>query len=179
MLLENEIIKLRAVEPEDLDIIYEWENNSAVWRLSNTLVPFSRFVIKQYLENSHLSIYETSQLRLMIVSKQKYEAIGTVDLFDFDAFNQRAGVGILINEPKNRRKGFAETALNLLIEYSFVHLSLHQLYCNISEGNEASLNLFRKVGFEICGKRKEWLKTDNSHLDEYNLQLINTSSLSG
>ena len=59
-------IKLRALEPEDLELLYEWENNNEYWIISNTVSPFSKYTLKRYIENSHKNIYETGQLRLMI-----------------------------------------------------------------------------------------------------------------
>ncbi len=60
---------------------------------------------------------------------------------------KRAGIGILIKDEKDRNKGIGTEALQLLINYCFIHLNLHQLYCNISEDNKASIKLFKKQGF--------------------------------
>ena len=103
--------------------------------------------------------------------KESNTTIGTIDLFDFDPHNQRAGIGILIQE-KYRQKGFAAEALDLLLRYCFETLNLHQLYCNIAKFNTASINLFQQAGFEIKGEKKEWLLIDQKWVDEYFLQLI-------
>ena len=96
-LLENDHIRLRAVEPDDADIIYDWENNTDNWQVSNTLIPFSHHTIRKYAESASQDIFENRQLRLMIMDKQQGKAVGAIDLFDYDPFHQRAGVGILIN----------------------------------------------------------------------------------
>src|SRR5512137_1331368 len=110
-------VKLRALEPEDLELLYEWENNESYWAISNTISPFSRFTLKRYLENSHKSIYETGQLRLMIDHISEKVTIGTIDLFDFDPYHKRAGIGILIANEDYRRKGYASMALTCLSAY--------------------------------------------------------------
>ena len=125
-LLENDIIKLRAVEPEDINLLYEWENNTEIWTVSNTFAPFSKYILKQYIENSHLSIFETGQLKFMVKLKAENRTVGAVDLFEFDIFHRRAGVGILINNKLDRKQGYAASALSLLVEYSFYYLQLHQ-----------------------------------------------------
>src|SRR5450759_2994573 len=112
-------ISLRALEPEDLELLYEWENNLSYWVISNTLTPFSKFTLKRYLKNSHKNIYETGQLRLMINHTADKIAIGTIDIFDFDPFHKRAGVGILIANDGYRRKGYASMSLTCLIRYCF------------------------------------------------------------
>ena len=167
----DEII-LRAVEPEDLELLYRWENNIDYWLISNTIKPFSKYTLKKYIENSHRTIFETGQLRLMIDTKENKKTIGTIDLFDFDPFHQRAGVGILIADESSRRKGYASMALKCLIDYCFNTLQLHQLYCNILSSNCESMELFKKLGFIETGIKKDWIKTSNGYLDEHLFQLI-------
>ena len=166
-------IKLRALEPEDLELLYEWENNDAYWVISNTVSPFSRYTLKRYLEDSHKNIYETGQLRLMIDNTDDNITIGTIDLFDFDPFHKRAGIGILIANEAYRRKGCASASLKCLIEYSFKTLQLHQLYCNILSNNTESIDLFKSHGFVQIGIKKDWIQTPGGYLDEYMFQLIN------
>jgi len=172
-ILESAKIRLRALEPDDVDLLYSWENDNSNWKVSNTLSPFSRYIIAKYLKTSHRDIYEAKELRLIIVSKHDERPVGTIDLFDFDPFHNRAGIGILIACEEDRKKGMASETLKLIIRYVFKTLGLHQLYCNISADNEASLSLFRKFGFEISGLKKEWNKTETRWTDEYFLQLIN------
>jgi diamine N-acetyltransferase len=166
-------IKLRALEPEDLELLYEWENNDSNWLISNTISPFSKYILKRYLENSHKNIYETGQVRLMIYHIPDKITIGTIDIFDFDPFHNRAGLGILIADEAYRRKGYASMALTCLIEYCFKTLRLHQLYCNILANNCESMDLFKKQGFVQTGQKKDWIKTSDNYFDEYFFQLIN------
>jgi len=175
MILIYESITLRAIEPEDLELLYEWENNVSLWGQSNTLVPYSRFTLKRYIANSHKNLYETGQIRLMIDVTDQKTTIGTIDLFDFDHFHGRACVGILIANESDRHKGYASMAMKCLISYAFSTLRLHQLWCNIIETNKASLQLFESHGFILCGQKKQWIKGEDRYLDEYMLQLINDS----
>ena len=170
--LKGTNIYLRALEPEDLEFIYAIENNELVWEVSNTETPYSRFLIRQYLENAHQDIYDAKQLRLAICLNNSQEAIGLIDLFDFDPKNNRAGVGILINDAQNRNKGIGSEALALIIDYSFEQLQLHQLYANIGTDNEISIQLFTKFGFQKIGIKKDWIKVNNRYKDELLFQLI-------
>lgn len=165
-------IRLRALEPEDLELLYEWENNNSYWLISNTIAPFSKYTLKKYIRNSHKSIYETGQLRFMIGLVEEKQTIGTIDIFDFDPFHKRAGVGILIANENQRRKGYATMALKCLCDYCFNTLQLHQLYCNILVNNIESIDLFKKAGFTEIGIKKEWIKTPEGYLDELMYQLI-------
>ncbi|MGD0582762.1 MAG: GNAT family N-acetyltransferase [Bacteroidales bacterium] len=166
-------VNLRAVEPEDLELLYTWENDNKYWVISNTFTPFSRYTLKRYIENSHKNIYVNGQLRLMIDHVKSGTTIGTIDIFDFDPFHKRAGLGILIANEKFRRKGYASMALACLIEYCFSTLLLHQLYCNILSNNPESMELFRRHGFRKIGVKKEWIKTAEGFIDEHMFQLMN------
>ncbi len=173
-MLSNANILLRALEPSDIDYLYNWENDPAIWKVSNTLTPYSRHVLEQYILNAQADIYAAKQLRLVICKKDSNEPIGCIDLFDFDAQHQRAGIGILIAEAKNRSNGYASMALTLLINYAFKTLHLQQLYCNITVDNTASLHLFSKHKFESVGIKKNWIKNGNEWKDECLMQLINS-----
>ena len=173
MTLKGEHIYLRALEPEDLEFVHEVENNEEIWEISNTQTPYSKFLIKQYLEQSHKDIFEVKQLRLVISSYETNTALGLIDLFDFDFKNKRAGVAILVKDEENRDRGLGRESLMLLINYSFTHLGLNQLYCNISEENMASIKLFTNQGFKKVGLKKDWNFINGAYRNEYLLQLIN------
>jgi diamine N-acetyltransferase len=168
-------IKLRALEPGDVDILYAWENDTSIWNVSNTIAPFSRFQLEEYVLNTQSDIFSARQLRLMIdlvIPAAGEKSVGTIELFDFDPLHRRAGVGILIREPQ-RERGFASEAMNLIIRYAFDTLHLRQLYCNISPDNVTSLNLFDKLGFVKCGVKKDWICDGQGWQEEWMFQLIN------
>jgi diamine N-acetyltransferase len=171
MKLQGDHISLRAIEPADIELLYNWENDTENWKVSNTQTPFSRFVLEQYITSAHQDIYTVKQLRLMICNVDN-KAVGCIDLFNFEPNHQRAGLGILIAEKSDRRKGYASEALNILIQYCFSSLNLHQLYCNITNDNEASVVLFQKHGFLITGIKKQWIRESGLFKDELLLQKI-------
>lgn len=171
--LKGQHIYLRALEPEDLEFVYAIENNEEIWEISNTQTPYSRFLIRQYLENAHQDIYEAKQLRLAICLLKSDVAVGLIDLFDFDPKNSRAGIGILIQKEEDRAKGIGTEALQLVIQYAFNQLQLHQLYANIGAENTRSLQLFSKFDFQKIGIKKDWNRNNGKYQDEYLFQLIN------
>ena len=173
--LKGNNIYLRALEPEDLEFVFKIENDESIWEVSNTQTPYSRYLIKQYLENAHQDIYVAKQLRLAICKNNVIKPIGLIDLFDFDPKNNRAGIGIVINESQNRNQGSGQEALSLLINYCFSKLNLHQLYANIGSNNEASSSLFTKFGFQKIGTKKDWNFHQGKYYDENLFQLINNN----
>ena len=167
-------IRLRAIEPTDLDFIYTIENDPGVWRVGNTLVPYSRHQLEQYILSSQHDLYSEKQIRLMIdlmLPENGKKTIGVIDLYDFEPHHERAGVGILVL-PEEQSKGYATEALQVLIRYCFEILKLHMLHCNITADNTTSIRLFEKAGFLQCGLKKEWRYLDNCWMDELMFQLI-------
>lgn len=173
-MIAKDNIALRAPELQDLDFLFQLENDQKIWHLSNTLTPFSRFDLEQFIMLSDKDIFVTKQARFIIESSMNNETIpvGAIDLFDFEPQHKRAGVGIIVVEDK-RNHGFAGQAIDLIVDYSFNLLGLHQLYCNIENSNKASLSLFEKKGFKKIGLKKEWNLRNSQWVDEYMLQLIN------
>ena len=169
-MLVGENVRLRALEPEDLDLFYKWENDSSIWKISQTYTPFSKHILSQYLENAHQDIFTAKQLRLMI--EKDGIAIGTIELFDFEPIHMRTGLGIWIVNESDRRQGYAKEALSLIIEYAFFKLQLNQLYCNISASNQPSINLFSSLDFILIGVKKKWNKSSNGWEDELMFQLL-------
>jgi diamine N-acetyltransferase len=162
-------ISLRAIEPDDTELLYLWENNMEIWNVSNTKTPFSKYILAEYIIESVKDIYESKQLRL-IIQNENLEPVGAVDLFDFDPYHMRAGIGILIHDAKNRNHGYATDALNAIFNYALEVLGLKQIYANISAKNEVSIHLFEKTGFEKTGTKRNWLKTITGWEDEIILQ---------
>ena len=163
-ILKGKYCQLRALEAKDLDFLYALENDAEIWEISNTLKPYSRAVLRNYLENAHRDIYEVKQLRLCICNPND-ESVGFIDLFDFDPKHSRAGIGIILNTA-NRNKGLGAEALSLLLDYTFSVLELHQVYANILEDNLTSIHLFEKLGFEQVGVKKDWIRWDGKFKNE-------------
>lgn len=158
-------VLLRALEPEDLELLYRWENDPLTWSVSDTLAPFSKHVLTQYLESAHLDIYTTKQLRFVIAERETRMPVGTIDLYDFDPTHLRAGVGVLIDE-QHRNKGFASEALDLLHLYCANILNLHQVFANISPDNHKSIALFEKFNYQLIGIKRDWRKRNHEWMDE-------------
>lgn len=170
--LKGDNIFLRALEPTDLEFLYQVENDQTLWEVSNTSTPYSRYILEQYLENSYRDIYDVKQLRLVICKVNDASSVGLIDLYDFDPKNGRVGVGIVIYSKSDKRKGFASEALGLICHYAFKTLQVHQVFAGITEDNIASISLFEKTGFIRNGIKKDWVYSQGNYKDEYIYQLF-------
>ena len=170
MNIEGAICRLRALEPQDVDVLYSWENDTALWRVSGTMAPFS---LIRFIDEQQYDIYASRQQRLIIETDIDNQpvVVGAIDLFDFDPQNLRAGVGVVISA-EHRERGYAKDALCTLATYAKVVLHLHQLWCGIGADNKASIRLFQGAGFVECGRRREWILTADGAIDEILMQKI-------
>lgn len=166
--MEDKKIKLRPVEPIDLELLYQWENDPDNWIISGTTTPYSKNTLKNYLFSIQ-DIYHDKQLRLIITANDK--EVGVLDLFEYDQKNSRVGIGILIDK-KHRSQGFGKKAIKKAIKYCFETLFVHQVYCNIMISNPNSIKLFLSLGFELCGEKKDWIQTPQGWINENTYQLI-------
>ena len=164
-MLSNSKITLRALEPDDIDLLYHWENTSDVWKVSNTHTPISKFMLANYIKSADADIWEKKELRLMIVDANQ-KVIGTIEVFEFDPFHQRAGLGIIIFDQADRRSGIATTTLDLISDYLKNEIGVYQVYVNIASDNQPSIKLFEKLSFELIGTKKHWLKRPTGWIDE-------------
>ena len=151
------------MEPSDLELLYLWENDTEVWRVSGNCGPVSRERLQHFIEEQNYDIYATRQMRLIIESNGM--AIGTLDIIDFDPQNSRFGIGILIYANENRRMGFARSAIEAIKEYGRTTLFVNQIWASVAKDNIASLELFRGCGLEECGRRKAWLRREECYID--------------
>jgi len=169
--LKDKHIYLRALEPEDLQFLYELENDTSIWEISGTTTPYSKHVLQFYLDNAHRDIYDVKQLRLCICNLED-EVVGLIDLFDFDPKNNRAGLGIVIKNSDKRNQGIGNESIKVFSKYAFNNLNLHQIFVNVIEDNVASIHLFEKLGFKRIGVKKDWILVEGAYKNEILFQKI-------
>ncbi|MDE6134262.1 MAG: GNAT family N-acetyltransferase [Muribaculaceae bacterium] len=171
MKLSNDLVELRAPEPDDLDLIYILENESLRSESSFATAPASRNQIWHYLESYDADIYSARQLRFIIVDRSSGQTAGTIDICDYEPRDRRAFVGISI-APGLRRRGLGRAALEVLCGYASETIGLHQLAAQVAVDNEASLRLFAGCGFRTCGKLRSWIRRGPHYTDVLLLQRL-------
>ena len=167
------IVKLRAMEPEDLDMLYQIENDSSIWHVGTNNVPYSRYALHDYIAHASGDIYTDKEVRLMI-DNENNETVGIVDLVNFSPQHQRAEIGIVIKKGC-RNLGYANAAIRKIISYAHDIVHLHQLYAIVEVSNETSLSLFESLGFSQGIRLKEWTFNGTTYTDAVMMQkFLNT-----
>lgn len=168
-LLSNSTITLRAIEPTDLDLLYLWENDTDLWAVTDTQAPYSRQMLWQYLQNYTGDIYESHQVRFVVTLTATGEAVGLLDLMNFDPLNNRAELGLYIAS-EFRGRGYGRHALRLIEGYAARHIGMKQIYVKIPSTSEACLDLFRSEGYREVGTLEAWVKRGTTYHDAILLQ---------
>ena len=163
-------IKLRAIEPEDLDLLYRIENDVELWNVGTSNVPYSRFLLHEYVANNKNDIYSDGQVRMMVENLDG-QVVGVVDLVNFDPSNRRAEVGLIILN-SYRHQGYGTAVLRQINDYALRILHLHQLYAYIDINNKLSLQLFQKAGFVVAAEIKDWLFDGAKYSDSVLVQYV-------
>lgn len=152
----GKLIVLRAMEPEDLEVLYQIENDTTLWAHGASNVPYSRFALRKFINETLNDIYADRQLRLIVETRDTHEVAGCIDLFDYNVRHHRAEIGIVIRKPY-QSQGFGREAMSLLLRYSFSFLRLHQLYAYVACANIPACQLFETIGFEKTAVLKDWI----------------------
>lgn len=163
-------ITLRAIEPEDLDMLYRIENDDELWGVGITNVPYSRYVLHQFLSETTSDIYADKQVRL-VIENEEHLLVGLADLMSFDPKNNRAELGLVVMR-EHRNKGYARQAVVKMEEYALNTLHLHQIYAVIPVDNESSLQLFRNHGYTITAHLTDWLYDGVNYRDAVVVQRV-------
>ena len=153
-------VVLRKLEPDDLPLLYEWENDSCSWLDGDTHNPLSHEDLREYILRTTGDIYQDGQLRLMICPTPDSEAVGCVDLYNVDIRNRKAAVAIYISR-KYRGQGFAQNALRELRLYVTNILCFRMLYALVREKNKISLRLFQSADFQNVATLPKWVNEGN------------------
>lgn len=161
-LLSDTDVRLRALEPADVDALYAWENLSELWNTSATLAPYSRRNFQKYIETYDADPFGSGELRLMVECGSR--PVGFVDLYGVEVLHRRAYIGILI-APDMQRRGYARRALALLERYCSRHLQLHQLLALVPVYNDVSLSLFASCGYTRVALLPDFIAVNRGFAD--------------
>lgn len=154
--LEDDLIRLRAVEPSDAEILWEVETDSNQWRDNGMMAPYSRHNLEEYAKNYDADPIRSGQIRLMIEMKESHEIVGITDLYDISALGRTAFIAVYI-KPEHRRNNIARRAIIQMEKYAHVLLNLRVLCAKVSEENKASQQMFPSMGYSKCGELPDWL----------------------
>lgn len=154
--LEDDVIRLRAVEPSDANLLWQVETDSNQWRDNGMMAPYSRHNLEEYARHYDADPIRSGQLRLMIELKETNEVAGIIDLYDISALGRTGFIAVYVLE-KYRRKQIGRRAIQQMEKYAHTLLNLRVLCAKVSIENSSSKMLFEKMDYVKCGELPDWL----------------------
>ena len=147
------LIRLRPVEPEDLQLLYDIENSPELWDAEESDAPYSKYALRSYIAAME-SVHACGQLRLVAEEAATGRPVGLADLNAYSPRDAHAEVGIAILA-EMRGRGYGAAALARLEEIAADRLRVHTLLARVGEGNTLSQRLFLGAGYirtaTLCG----------------------------
>lgn len=143
----GEKVYIRKMVHEDAPVVLEWENNPENWLISDGDGPY---VLEDILDlvNNIEDVQSSCQVRYIIFENETNRPLGTVDLFNIDFRSGTAGVGILIAEKPDRKKGLGKESV-LLVEQVADQYGITRIEATVHKENTASRSLFRSCAYEF------------------------------
>lgn len=154
MCIQETSLKLRAMEPEDVDFVLECESDPESARWSDYRAPFSRNQLLTYALTYDADPFRSEQIRL-IVSNLDSLQIGIVDLYEISEKDSRAFIGITLH-PSQRQKGLALPVIEAVLDYAIHYMGLRTLAAKVSTENSIALHIFEKAGFRKIALLPSW-----------------------
>lgn len=160
-MIEGKLIRLRAIEKEDLKQLREWRNEPEIKKFTREYRELSMQNQLQWLD----SLAKDKNTIMFAVETKNGKLIGCTGLTYIDWKNSRAEVSIYIGDKKYKGKGYGTDTLKTLMDYGFRELNLHMLFGEIFEYNKANIRLFEKCGLKKDGVLRDRLYRDGRYWD--------------
>ena len=165
-MLEGELVRLRAPEPDDLDRCHRWMNDPEVTRfLEGGRYPLSMAHEREWLDNAMTNRSGFSNVLLAIETKEGGVHIGNAGLHEASAEHRTAKLGIVIGEKDCWSKGYGTDTVRTLLRFAFGQMNLNRVELGTFDFNERAQACYRKCGFVEEGRRREDRYIDGRYCD--------------
>lgn len=157
-------VRLRAVEPADWEVFYDWnQDDDMARRLYHVPFPQSREAVRLWVER--LATQEPQgEAFHFAVENLAGELVGSIATHDCDRRNGTLSYGLNIR-PEHRRRGYAAEAIIILLRYYFQELRYQKATVQVYSFNEASIRLHEKLGFQREGCLRRTIFTQGQYFD--------------
>jgi RimJ/RimL family protein N-acetyltransferase len=166
-------MKLRRLEPRDLEDTFAWRNDPEVWIWCRQYAPLHR--------EKHVEWYDWQakdpavSMFAITVAYDEPRLVGVCGLTSIDHVNARAEFSCYI-APEHRGNRYAERALQGLFSHGFDYLNLNSIWGETFEGNPAS-GLFLKLGMTHDGIRRNGYYRGGMYIDAHLYSLLKSEYL--
>ena len=163
---QGKLVRLRAVEPEDWEQFFEWDQDTEFDRLTYFITfPRSREATKQWTAESATAKPRSDEYR-WVIENLEGEFVGTINTHTCDSRWGTFQYGLAIGRD-HWRKGYASEAIRLVLAYFFWELRYQKVNVTVYGFNESSLKLHQKFGFQEEGRLRRMIYTEGVYYDSF------------
>ena len=150
--IRTERLLIKTPETDDKFELTQLINDKDVIRwLSEIPFPYTLSHAEEFIERSRERILKQESYNFMIFQDKKM--IGGIGLSEFN--NKSCQVGYWLGR-QYWGNGFATEALKSILDFGFEQLNLEEIYAAYKIGNEGSMRVLAKCGFEYFRKKYEY-----------------------
>lgn len=166
--LVGENVYLSPINTEIYEKCTEWMNDfettDYIGRSSNVMTLVSE---KEWLDKN-----SSNATLFAIVTLNDDKFIGVVAIDDIDSIRRTGTLGIFIGDKEARNKGYGSDAINLILDYGFNYLNLHNIDLTVFEFNERAIACYKKCGFKECGRRRKSYFLNGKYYDVISMDIL-------
>ena len=163
-------VRLRPLEPSDLETARRWANDPEVMRTINRVLPVTRHEQRQWYRD-----FVTRRDRVIFAietAQRRPVYIGNVALNPIDWRARKAELMIYLGHPRCRDRGYGTEAIRALLEIAFNQLNLHRIYLYTLATNRRAQQAFAKCGFRPEGRQRDDAFQDGRYLDSLRMAIL-------
>ncbi|MGU9099112.1 GNAT family N-acetyltransferase [Clostridium perfringens] len=171
-MLENNNVKLRPINKNDIEKLNKWKNDYDVFKyLGGGFSPQSIDQHKLYIENL-ININDNNKRFIIEV---KNNAIGQIGIYSINWINRNCELGIYIGEKDEWGKGYGKEACSILHNYVFDILGLNKIKLLVVEDNISAINMYKKLGYKLVGIYEKERFIEGEYKNLCIMELLNKS----
>ncbi|MFF0622119.1 GNAT family N-acetyltransferase [Streptomyces sp. NPDC004296] len=156
-------VRLRAIEPDDWTAFARFADGDGR-RGGRLELPRSAEGHRAWAKEQAVAECDDDRFRLAVETTDTGELVGTVGSHRTGRCSGWFEFDVMIGA-EHRRKGYATEALVLLLRFMFAERRYHKCLAAVLAHNEASLALFRRLGFTEEGRLREHVFFAGRHHD--------------
>ncbi len=158
-------ITLRPTIPSDWVYFYEnyFESETRFLYYTETELPLDMSSAKARFSRFLRTAEKKGRTDLTVLGEDGH-VVGSLNLYDIDRRSGSFQIATFISDGE-RGKGYAKSALLLLLDYAFCELRLHKYNARILKGNTASRALHEKIGAKHEGTLRDMFYHDGGYVD--------------
>lgn len=166
-------IRLRGIEPEDADFFYRWNQETETQQqLDRIWFPSSLERQRQWTAKQSTKAID-DDCYFFVIENLDTAQVGMIHTRECDPQNGHFTYAVAL-KVEHRRKGYAQEAVNMILNYYFQELRYHKVTVDIFEYNTASVMLHEKLGFSKEGQLRQIRFAEGKYFDLLKYGLLRT-----